>query len=580
MSGKPPESPFLMAFQKYLKDPEGAEKMKAEKLTEAPDKPPEILPGKKAYVEPYTPKAAAPTPGSKEQVSKTGFSRSIVIPGQPNKPPKPRAAPVTSRNNSSAPKTNSVSTKSGATSPRKTENKVSRTKSKQVSDDEDAEPAVPIIRESSRRKAKEQASIKRKNQADLLMDDDDPTLNHPALDLDDSDADDDWTPLKEKEAQGKIGGHRKRGGDSSDEDFSEFDHLKNKKRAYPEPDKTNNKRPAPDTQGDQEIIPGDGEDFKVGDFLVLKGEGSDPHSALWRVDGKTLIQKYECFEKPNNKYKNVSTYSGWTASTRHKYQSVAVKMVKQSAKETVVIRLGAADTPAPADSKPPDSPKSPTKPVNNEEIRQKSVSETSQFQENFEVYMQTLISQCLDANFLNEIFSEQDDYFVTNIEKVDSVTLLRKDKLMTGISWTLRFQHALTVWPCLNDLGSEACTSTVCGACEKNKADTMLQMFGQPYNSNTLSTIPPDPEAMMNRNFSVCVDCSRLCSLFHKLHHQKQKLYIMCSEIVEKRKTESPGIDTTQILNQLLADDTWLETQFKSMQSLWGDADGYVHPKP
>ena len=95
--------------------------------------------------------------------------------------------------------------------------------------------------------------------------------------------------------------------------------------------------------------------------------------------------------------------------------------------------------------------------------------------------MQTLISQCLDSNFLSEIFSEagafyhniyvaanaawainnfekmllcSDDYFVTNIEKVDSVTLLRKDKLLTSeISWTTRFQHALAVWPCLNDLG-------------------------------------------------------------------------------------------------------------------------------
>ena len=65
------------------------------------------------------------------------------------------------------------------------------------------------------------------------------------------------------------------------------------------------------------------------------------------------------------------------------------------------------------------------------------------------------------------------------------------------------------------------------------------------------------------QNFSVCEDCSKLCQLYHNLHHQKQKLYVMCSEIVEKRKTTCPGIDTTQILNQLLADDSWLETVIK-----------------
>ena len=40
------------------------------------------------------------------------------------------------------------------------------------------------------------------------------------------------------------------------------------------------------------------------------------------------------------------------------------------------------------------------------EIRLQSRGETAQFQENFEVYVQALISQCLDANFLDEIISE------------------------------------------------------------------------------------------------------------------------------------------------------------------------------
>ena len=55
-------------------------------------------------------------------------------------------------------------------------------------------------------------------------------------------------------------------------------------------------------------------------------------------------------------------------------------------------------------------------------------------------------------------FNFADEYFVSNIEKVDSVTLLRKDKVMNGVGWTLRFQQALNTWPCLSDLGAAAAT--------------------------------------------------------------------------------------------------------------------------
>ena len=64
------------------------------------------------------------------------------------------------------------------------------------------------------------------------------------------------------------------------------------------------------------------------------------------------------------------------------------------------------------------------------------------------------LSASQNINNFETTFHCSDDYFVTNIEKVDSVTLLRKDKLLTSeISWTTRFQHALAVWPCLNNLG-------------------------------------------------------------------------------------------------------------------------------
>ena len=52
----------------------------------------------------------------------------------------------------------------------------------------------------------------------------------------------------------------------------------------------------------------------------------------------------------------------------------------------------------------------------------------------------------------------------------------------------------------------------MCGACEKGKAKTMLQMFGQPYNSNTLATLPPKPEAMLNRVSSSFIRSPRVKS--------------------------------------------------------------------
>jgi hypothetical protein len=46
-------------------------------------------------------------------------------------------------------------------------------------------------------------------------------------------------------------------------------------------------------------------------------------------------------------------------------------------------------------------------------------------------------------------------------------------------------------------------------------------------------------------------------------------MFTICVEVVEGRKKLIPNLDTTKILNELLANDKWLEQQFKRMQDIW-----------
>jgi hypothetical protein len=315
------------------------------------------------------------------------------------------------------------------------------------------------------------------------------------------------------------------------------------------------------------LVPAD-QDFRPGDFVILKDDQNQDQAPVWRFDNKTLLQRFNTAGQDDHGdtiYKSANLFSGYIASNRQRYVSVAVKFVSSEGTATVVKVVK-------NNSSSDDHQNNTTNP----EIRKRSYAETAQFQENFEVYIQALISQCLDANFLDEVFSDQDDYFVSNIEKVDSVTLLRKDKVMNGVGWAIRFTQSVNTWPCLNDLGAAGVSETKCGACETERAALMIQLFGQPYHQNTLKPTVPSEQACMSRNFNLCKKCSRLAQLYHKLQHQKQSMFTTCSDVVESRRKNSPGLDTTRMLNELLADDTWLESRFRAMQDLWADADTFV----
>lgn len=160
--------------------------------------------------------------------------------------------------------------------------------------------------------------------------------------------------------------------------------------------------------------------FQSGEFVAIKTDLNEMWPVIWRVDGKTLLQKYEPFEE-NGKvlYRNISTvsfnfilrsntkgyknkyetensvnvilfqYAAWNPENKKIYTQVPVKVRSHSHLETIV-ELVRSELP-----------------LDDCNFIEKRMLETQMYQENFEVYIQTLISHALDPNFLTEIFQEQ-----------------------------------------------------------------------------------------------------------------------------------------------------------------------------
>lgn len=60
------------------------------------------------------------------------------------------------------------------------------------------------------------------------------------------------------------------------------------------------------------------------------------------------------------------------------------------------------------------------------------------------------------------------------------------------------------------------------------------------------------------QDFLLCHSCGWKVSLCSKAAHQKYLMYIECAKRVTEKRASDPNKDTTCILNELLADEIWL----------------------
>ncbi|XP_054710025.1 uncharacterized protein LOC129219756 [Uloborus diversus] len=245
-----------------------------------------------------------------------------------------------------------------------------------------------------------------------------------------------------------------------------------------------------------------------GRFLVAKADIEKPTPYLWLVDTETnMLQRFEWYEQQGIVlYRSTYTYAAWNEISFANYVKAKVKVVSHSRILHVVEYLG---------------------PELKEEVENNSVVSklpANPLRENFEVFLQTLISQALDPNFLSEITNENDEYFLSNIKEIESVSEEKKKTLVKDF-WEETLQKCADTYPCVNILDSLSEDET-CEVCKKEGASKLLQFYGQPYDWTTLGSV--DMILANKTQYTVCVVCSATVSLYSRLHHQKYNFFIKC----------------------------------------------------
>ncbi|CAL4069456.1 unnamed protein product, partial [Meganyctiphanes norvegica] len=162
------------------------------------------------------------------------------------------------------------------------------------------------------------------------------------------------------------------------------------------------------------------------------------------------IKSSDQFENGSSSRYVYKHYSGWTPQAKALYMGVRTKFVFQSRYDTVVEMLGLKTGPDEDNEKIIEPQMTEiqlwTPPRTTQEIE--ISEELRSHMPSFEIYLQTLISQALDNNFLKEIYDEYDDYFVDRVKAIDDLCEERKIKLIEIVIWdpTFKFTYFFHIW--------------------------------------------------------------------------------------------------------------------------------------
>ncbi|XP_055857096.1 uncharacterized protein LOC129919977 isoform X2 [Episyrphus balteatus] len=425
--------------------------------------------------------------------------------------------------------------------------------------------ALPQRREQSLRKAKARGINEIMQATPAATDRDEPE------EFADSDTDPVWTPQDDDSEDGMPGnfvGKRKNRRFKTNASTKKKDTSALKDDTILENDNVNKMALVSSTSNNiSENTPGNtGDNFKTGDFIVLRSDLVNDWPIIWQVDSKCILQKYESFCQ-NGKmfYRNMSKYASWNLDTKKLYIKAPVRIQVQSHTETIVefmrSELLADDT---------------------EQFIEKIMEDYLTYRDHFEIYIQTMISQVLDPSFFSEINREKDEYFLSSVRTIDEIMENCKRKLLSITPWTRSVIVSIETWPqchVFTEWGQNNVNQKNCGGCHQPGISVRFLLFGHPYNTNTMQTVPVDMRVAYEKDILLCRICAARADIFHKIAHEKYNLFAICTRRVGEHQKELPGKSSTDILNDLLAENNWVDELFRNMRSSWAEVESLERQK-
>jgi len=288
--------------------------------------------------------------------------------------------------------------------------------------------------------------------------------------------------------------------------------------------------------------------FDSGKFIMLKSDFKWQKSpCLWRIDGKNLLQKYEPISHEGAvAYRNISTYSSWTVNNKGLYIPIEAEFSYQSKTETVVTF----------------DPESVVLPIGIE-VSRKICDEGIAISDTFKVYLQTLLSQALDSNFLVEIAKEKDEYFLTSIAAVEEHWVCPRLAIFAHkITWKKDLLKMVEMHPVF-DLSCVTSGEKTCDSCGGRNPTRKFHFQCRTYEIESLRE--SESNKLSPRMYLLCLSCTDHVILYHQLRHMRFELFSGCRLKVNEHMNDNPEADGPTTLKSCLADHQWTTAMHKKV---------------